>query len=724
MDPLSALAIAAAVVQFADIGGQLMVKAWRKYREKEKQNQTNSEGQWVQETELEDVLKELTLFTRTVRESTDRVVSPQAISKPAESQLVRLCEECESIAEYFQNVLTAAKKRPVQKPSQRGSKDESDLSGLWAPGTVGNMQRRLNVLQQSVTSTVILCLWEDSKQTKKWEDDFGNKLSKVFSLLERIEQSTSGSTLPWVDARNLDWLLNEASRNDGKYGTGQPQDALEPSYGQHIRSDSRPNLFEGPEHGSYGDRPTNDLVHMFSHFVASDKKKVSDGFKKTLNSESKTAGQICEELTSRLWRKDWQPDHSDSNVEARNPLTITDLTTDIVELMTNDLRFDTFDRRQEAIPHTFQSTYRWIFDRQPKSKLSELYNVIWERIPEKNRSDGSWMIQVLAAAQGPLECLTMWLADESRSRRADIAQVSVDIRERAAVLIKRKLASRTRGILEVVDASGRNFVDFSHRTARDWVRQAEVWDRIRASYYGDKFNSHLVLFEAETMTFLIPHGLQGSRWAGMKRSLWYASQSCGEGEQDTERLVQSMDFFDDSVQERYERGTWPSQGVMTTTRQRWSMSQNFSLLHHGFLSLAAQYAILPYVQAKTGNGRSLPGRKTAADYTSLLDCAVFGYEFFTGYDVTDPLQLPPIPVKRRLAMVKFLVDAGSVPGPRFREYLAQEKARHETDGNHMMLQYYEEISACIKAKQSVRRHARGVLEWATSVLRSPRLGSH
>ncbi|KAK7999320.1 hypothetical protein PG990_011920 [Apiospora arundinis] len=259
MDPLSALAIAAAVVQFADIGGQLMVRTWRKYREKEKQNETSSEGQWVQEAELEDALKELTLFTRTVRESTDRIVSPQAISKPAEAQLVELCKECESIAEYFQEVLTAAENRPDQKPNQRGSRDESDLSGLWAPGIVGKMQGKLNVLQQSVTSTVILCLWEDSKQTKKWEEDFGNKLNKVFWLLERIEQSTSGSTLPWVDARNLDWLLNE--QLDGPY----------------IRSDSRPSLPEDLEHSLYGGRPTNDLVHMFSNFVASDKKKSATG---------------------------------------------------------------------------------------------------------------------------------------------------------------------------------------------------------------------------------------------------------------------------------------------------------------------------------------------------------------------------------------------------------------------------------------------------------------
>ncbi|KAK7983218.1 hypothetical protein PG989_010620 [Apiospora arundinis] len=979
MDPLSALAIAAAVVQFADIGGQLMVRTWRKYREKDKQNETSSEGQWIQETELEDALKELTLFTRTVRESTDRVVSPQAISKPAEAQLVKLCKECESIAEYFQDVLTAAKNRPDQKPNQRGSRDESDLlSGLWAPGMVGKMQGDLNALQQRVTSTVILCLWEDSKQTKKWEEDFGNKLNKVFWLLERIEQSTSGSTLPWVDTRNLDWLLNEQLD------------------GQHIRSDSRPNLPEDPEHSLCGGRPTNDLVHMFSHFVASDKKKVSDGFKKTLTSETKATDQIYEELTSHLWQTDWQPTHSDSSVEARSPLKIPDLAMDIVELMTNGLRFNTFNTRQGAIPHTFQSTYRWIFDRQPKgspeglplwhsfpdwlestsgsvywitgkpgsgkstmmkhvtesavtmshlqkwsdslpvivisyyawnagqnlqkswdglrrtmlhqaiskepglvssvcprrcalaqallynrrfpswesweveesfdlllnncgrtfklavfidgldefdidpkevvglidelssistnflkicvasrpwiqfddaysnvpmlrmhlltkddmikfvackldanqgfqeilnvyptqvqelkkeivdrargvflwvsivvqsllislsdgeslhdlqatlsmlpSDISSLYDVIWERTEERNRRDGSWMIQVLVAAQGPLECLTMWLADESRSTRADLEQLPYNFREHAAVLLKRKLASRTRGILEIADGPEK-VVDFSHRTARDWVRQAGVWDRIRASY-GEDFEPTLILFEAETLTMSILHGPQSSRWANVKKALWYASQSCEE-EPTGERLVQLMDFFDESMQKYFEKGKWPSQDNIKTAKRNWAQNQNHSLSATGFLGLAAQFSILPYIRLKTGDRWNLPSRKPSPNYTSLLDCAVFGYEFFTGYDVTETLKLPPISVERRLETVKFLVDAGSAPGPRFGEYLAKEKERCGTGSHPVLLHYYDEVCAYIKTKTSVRQQAKGVIGWVSSVLRSPRSG--
>ncbi|KAK7913859.1 hypothetical protein PG985_011562 [Apiospora marii] len=193
MDPLSALAIAAAVVQFAEIGGQLMVKGWHRYRrhsQKTKDDEREGEGEMTQEPEereIEAFINELTLFTRTVRESTDRVV-PNLSPGPAEGQLLRLCEECESIAADLQDVLTKIKKRPAknfQDPTGRGDKktrgwaganvksaedrlkeidksmdwDRRVLAGLWTSSKIEKMQLRLNALRQSTMSTILLCLW-------------------------------------------------------------------------------------------------------------------------------------------------------------------------------------------------------------------------------------------------------------------------------------------------------------------------------------------------------------------------------------------------------------------------------------------------------------------------------------------------------------------------------------------------------------------------------------
>lgn len=62
MDPLSALAIAAAVVQFVDIGGKLIFKSYRKFRDYDNPDKT-------EEAEIEATMAQLRLFTRTMNET-------------------------------------------------------------------------------------------------------------------------------------------------------------------------------------------------------------------------------------------------------------------------------------------------------------------------------------------------------------------------------------------------------------------------------------------------------------------------------------------------------------------------------------------------------------------------------------------------------------------------------------------------------------------------------
>ena len=184
------------------------------------------------------------------------------------------------------------------------------------------------------------------------------------------------------------------------------------------------------------------------------------------------------------------------------------------------------------------------------SDISDFYDLIWERTDPFYRRDGSWMIQIVAAAQNPLGALTLWLADESRAKRVDVTELPNEIRRSAPIMLKRRLESRTGGILELTQSDSGNYdvVDFSHPTARDWAQQSETWKRICASY-GEDFDPYIVLFEAETLTSLMPDRREP---LATKRSLWYASQSC-ERNTDTARLVKLMESFDETMQ-KYEEG--------------------------------------------------------------------------------------------------------------------------------------------------------------------------
>lgn len=170
MDPLSALAIAAAVVQFAEIGGRLLMKTWSRYREQGQRDAAARKIQSSEEAYLENALKQLASFVRLVRESTDRAV-PGSPPGPAEKELLKLCTECESIASDFENILMGIKRRPikdyaptdlgvqVKKGSTVPEKDEPVLAGLWTPSKISNTKHRLETVRQSFMTTILLCLW-------------------------------------------------------------------------------------------------------------------------------------------------------------------------------------------------------------------------------------------------------------------------------------------------------------------------------------------------------------------------------------------------------------------------------------------------------------------------------------------------------------------------------------------------------------------------------------
>lgn len=159
MDPLSALAIAAAVVQFAEIGGKLIATGWYRYKQQRQQKETDLQVQEAQEKELQKALDELTLFTRTIRESKDRI-TPHFSSGPAHSHLVRLCEDCEEISEDIDEILTENSTHKTRNRAQNGhGRGQAALRGPWNPSRVETTQHRLSALQQRTMSTILLCLW-------------------------------------------------------------------------------------------------------------------------------------------------------------------------------------------------------------------------------------------------------------------------------------------------------------------------------------------------------------------------------------------------------------------------------------------------------------------------------------------------------------------------------------------------------------------------------------
>ncbi|KAK6193885.1 hypothetical protein LQW54_012014 [Pestalotiopsis sp. IQ-011] len=196
MDPVSALGIAAAVVQFTDFASRLLSKAWKTYH--------SPRIQTSEDFQLTVVASDLTTLTSTL---VSHLEAGSRRNDGADAQLLQLCRECNSISLELQDTLKAAITRQKNLCSQtRSLKLAGDvfreaISALWSEGKVENARQSLNSIHRRMLDTVTTSIWIDSQRTKGWESEFTKKLDYTIHMLESAV-STIGQSGPEEDIAN------------------------------------------------------------------------------------------------------------------------------------------------------------------------------------------------------------------------------------------------------------------------------------------------------------------------------------------------------------------------------------------------------------------------------------------------------------------------------------------------------------------------------------------
>jgi len=361
-------------------------------------------------------------------------------------------------------------------------------------------------------------------------------------------------------------------------------------------------------------------------------------------------------------------------------------------------------------------------DRLPSS-LADLYDAIWASINGRNISKSAEMLTIVKVSRRPLSCVTLWLADEEHSLSSKIKSITVEKRLSILEIMRRRLDSRTRGILEVVETS--QTVDFLHRTARDWASKPEVSERISLSL-RETFDPYFLLFKAETLDISIRSDeLAKIRvelpWALVDKCLWYAFNVRDENR---ELLIRALDMFDNNM-----RGLLGAGAIKTMQdHQHWSaclVDGMSSPTTNTFLGLTARFCILPYLQATlVSNPEAIKG-KTAKHCRSLLENAIFGSLPYS--EVTDPVSNPKegdtfhISQEKRLEVIAFLLQNGAdrrqktingnavIDDVRMHKAVAKER---KTD-RQMHEEYWGKVEAMMGPRgASSKKLFRSVSNWA------------
>ena len=153
MDPLSALAIAAAVLQFVDFGGKLLSRTWDTYRVARHAAEENEE--------ISKVARQLSELSAGVRASTQSWLrTGDAVAVTAETQLHQLCEEIDSITTELQSIMEKIKRRKtVRKDPERKMITRFPLAGMWDARKISDMSERLEELNRRVMTAILFGLW-------------------------------------------------------------------------------------------------------------------------------------------------------------------------------------------------------------------------------------------------------------------------------------------------------------------------------------------------------------------------------------------------------------------------------------------------------------------------------------------------------------------------------------------------------------------------------------
>jgi len=149
LDPLTALSVAAAVVQFVDFGNKLLVKGHELHK--------SPDGASVGNSELEIIAKELQQLIHRLSQPLPSMEVQGTALNDSEAALVNLSQQCSNVADEL--LCTLRKLKVVEGSSNRRWKSfRQALKCLWRKEEVEAMVNRLQGFRERLNLHVLVSM--------------------------------------------------------------------------------------------------------------------------------------------------------------------------------------------------------------------------------------------------------------------------------------------------------------------------------------------------------------------------------------------------------------------------------------------------------------------------------------------------------------------------------------------------------------------------------------
>jgi len=281
---------------------------------------------------------------------------------------------------------------------------------------------------------------------------------------------------------------------------------------------------------------------------------------------------------------------------------------------------------------------------QVPGDLENLYEGIWGTVEDTYKVQGvQFFLLFNASKEIPFTAPLLWLADEPAPH--DLCLTTMDI-EKISTVMKRRLASRTKGLLEL---SARGNVQYIHRTAYDWVLR--VLPDISVNLPSDFIAALEVLKAFSCAASIRPLSNQSERLVPLDFSLVRIclalafEAAAAKTEESVHRLTTYLDFLERQM---------PSPALVINRCQHMGRLNEI-----GFSALAASYELWSYLRERVIRN---PTKAVAhvGDIT-FLEATIFPNSCVEGLRTSSQAKRIPAgdEALSRLTMLKFLLDAGA-----------------------------------------------------------------
>lgn len=263
--------------------------------------------------------------------------------------------------------------------------------------------------------------------------------------------------------------------------------------------------------------------------------------------------------------------------------------------------------------------------------LEPLFQSIWNSIEACYQPEFAQFVLVLDASTRPLSLLRLWIVNEVSALGRDTSLMPLEVKESLKMTMKRRLNSRTKGLLE---SSLDERVDFIHRTVCEWIYREDIWEKL-GTFAGVTFDPNLELCRAVVVEFPSTYSVDFDPDAF--RDITYLCMSYASRVRETAesayKLKQILDRLDIKASKLFqtpdERGIFPlAGGTKEFPSMHWTRvleADDFRLPHRSMVALAAICGVFPFVTAKV---LKRPEAYSGKTLVAVLRCAILGFSIF------------------------------------------------------------------------------------------------